>query len=141
MSKVLGYLVCGPRGHCAHNHPTVDLAIKCWENGFLTLAASINPIIAEDSTGYDVGEAVWWAYKWPTEEVRALYLKDAKDNLELAIKRHREDLRELKAYREATAAMERRGYIVWPDGSWRTKSGDHAGQQWKLERAKAGCKS
>lgn len=64
-------------------------------------------------------------YEWPSEEYRAIAIAEAKGNETVAIERHKQDKAELERERKACAWMERQGWHVAPDGSWRNRAGDN----------------
>ena len=67
-------------------------------------------------------------YQWPSEEYRKLAIDEAGGNETLAIERHKRDLAELERERKASAWMERQGWRVAPDGSWRNCEGEIGNQ-------------
>lgn len=69
-------------------------------------------------------------YEWPSEEYRELAIAEASGNETLAIERHQRDLAELERERKASAWMERQGWRVAPDGSWRNRDGEIGNRIW-----------
>lgn len=69
-------------------------------------------------------------YEWPSEEYRKLAIAEASGNETLAIGRHKRDLAESERERKANARMERQGWRVAPDGSWRNRDGEIGNRIW-----------